>query len=63
VGAALVPIVFSLKLIPNVYRVPVIDLCTQGVFTNTAPTAHTAVLAAPKLSMLQSVSSIWQQMS
>jgi len=38
VGAALVPIVFSLKLIPNVYRVPVIDLCTQGVFTNTAPT-------------------------
>jgi CO/xanthine dehydrogenase Mo-binding subunit len=38
VGAALVPLVFSLKLIPNVYRVPAIDLCTQGVFTNTAPT-------------------------
>src|SRR5262249_24997861 len=38
VGAALVPLVFSLKLIPNVYRVPTIDLCTQGVFTNTAPT-------------------------
>jgi aerobic carbon-monoxide dehydrogenase large subunit len=38
VGAALVPLVFSLKLIPNVYRVPVVDLCTQGVFTNTAPT-------------------------
>ena len=38
VGAALVPLVFSLKLIPNVYRVPAVDLCTQGVFTNTAPT-------------------------
>ena len=38
VGAALVPLVFSLRLIPNVYRVPTIDLCTQGVFTNTAPT-------------------------
>jgi aerobic carbon-monoxide dehydrogenase large subunit len=38
VGAALVPLVFSLKLIPNVYRVPAIDLSTQGVFTNTAPT-------------------------
>jgi carbon-monoxide dehydrogenase large subunit len=38
VGAALVPVVFSLKLIPNVYRVPAVDLCTQSVFTNTAPT-------------------------
>jgi aerobic carbon-monoxide dehydrogenase large subunit len=38
VGAALVPLVFSLKLIPNVYRVPAVDLSTQGVFTNTAPT-------------------------
>ena len=38
VGAALVPLVFSLKLIPNVYRVRAIDLCTQGIFTNTAPT-------------------------
>jgi aerobic carbon-monoxide dehydrogenase large subunit len=37
-GAALVPLVFSLKLIPNVYRVPAIDLRTQGVFTHTAPT-------------------------
>jgi carbon-monoxide dehydrogenase large subunit len=37
-GAALVPLVFSLKLIPNVYRVPTIDLRTQGVFTHTAPT-------------------------
>jgi carbon-monoxide dehydrogenase large subunit len=38
VGAALVPLVFSLKLIPNVYRVPTLDLSTQGVFTHTAPT-------------------------
>jgi carbon-monoxide dehydrogenase large subunit len=38
VGAALVPLVFSLKLIPSVYRVPVVDLTTRGVFTNTAPT-------------------------
>ena len=37
-GAALVPVIFSLKLIPNVYRIPVIDLRTQAVFTNTAPT-------------------------
>ena len=38
VGAALVPVVYSLKLIPNVYNVPTVDLTTQGVFTHTAPT-------------------------
>ncbi len=38
VGAALVPLVYSLKLIPNVYNVPTVDLTTQGVFTHTAPT-------------------------
>jgi carbon-monoxide dehydrogenase large subunit len=38
VGAALVPLVYSLKLIPNVYKIPVVDLSTQGVFTHTAPT-------------------------
>jgi aerobic carbon-monoxide dehydrogenase large subunit len=38
VGAAAVPLVFSLKLIPNVYNVPVVDLATQGIFTHTAPT-------------------------
>jgi carbon-monoxide dehydrogenase large subunit len=38
VGAALVPLVFSLKLVPSVYRVPVVDLSTRGVFTHTAPT-------------------------
>ncbi|HEY7297069.1 MAG TPA: xanthine dehydrogenase family protein molybdopterin-binding subunit [Xanthobacteraceae bacterium] len=38
VGAALVPLVYSLKLIPNVYDIPIVDLTTQGVFTHTAPT-------------------------
>jgi carbon-monoxide dehydrogenase large subunit len=38
VGAALVPLVYSLKLIPNVYKIPVVDLSTQGIFTHTAPT-------------------------
>lgn len=38
VGAALVPLVFSLKLIPNVYDIQAVDLLTQGVFTHTAPT-------------------------
>ena len=37
-GAALVPLLFSLKLIPNVYGIPAVDLSTQGIFTNTAPT-------------------------
>ncbi len=38
VGAALVPVVYSLKLIPNVYDIPTVDLTTQGIFTHTAPT-------------------------
>ena len=38
VGAALVPLVYSLKLIPNVYDIPIVDLTTQAVFTHTAPT-------------------------
>jgi len=38
VGAALVPIAYSLKLIPNVYNVPTVDLRTRAVFTHTAPT-------------------------
>jgi carbon-monoxide dehydrogenase large subunit len=38
VGAAVVPLVYSLKLIPNVYDIPVVDLSTQGIFTHTAPT-------------------------
>ena len=37
-GAALVPLVYSLKLVPNVYRVPAIDLSTRAIFTHTAPT-------------------------
>jgi len=37
-GAALVPLLFSLKLIPNVYKIPAVDLSTQGIFTHTAPT-------------------------
>jgi aerobic carbon-monoxide dehydrogenase large subunit len=38
VGAAIVPLVYSLKLIPNVYDIPVVDLTTRGIFTHTAPT-------------------------
>ena len=38
VGAALVPLVYSLKLIPNVYDIQIVDLATQGIFTHTAPT-------------------------
>lgn len=38
VGAALVPLVYSLRLIPSVYNIPTVDLSTQGVFTHTAPT-------------------------
>jgi carbon-monoxide dehydrogenase large subunit len=34
VGAALVPLVYSLKLIPNVYDIPIVDLTTQAVFTH-----------------------------
>ena len=37
-GAALVPLIYSLKLIPNVYKVPTVDLSTRAVFTHTAPT-------------------------
>jgi aerobic carbon-monoxide dehydrogenase large subunit len=38
VGAALVPLVFSLKLISSVYRIETLDLTTSAVFTHTAPT-------------------------
>src|SRR5262249_3398600 len=38
VGASLVPLLFSLKLIPSVYRVETLDLSTSAVFTHTAPT-------------------------
>ncbi len=38
VGAAMVPLLYSLKLIPSVYNVPVVDLSTRGVFTHTSPT-------------------------
>jgi aerobic carbon-monoxide dehydrogenase large subunit len=38
VGASLVPLLFSLKLIPSVYRVETVDLSTSAVFTHTAPT-------------------------
>lgn len=37
-GAAIVPIVFSLKTIPSLYRVGAVDFMTKAVFTHTAPT-------------------------
>jgi carbon-monoxide dehydrogenase large subunit len=38
VGAALVPVIYSLKLIPSAYVVPALSLTTKAVFTNTSPT-------------------------
>ena len=38
VGAAVVPVIYSLKLIPNAYAVPAVHVTSQAVFTNTAPT-------------------------
>jgi carbon-monoxide dehydrogenase large subunit len=38
-GAVTAPLFFSLMLIPSVYDVQVIDISTNAVFTNTAPTS------------------------
>jgi carbon-monoxide dehydrogenase large subunit len=38
VGAAIVPVIYSLKLVPSAYAVPAVHLTTKAVFTNTAPT-------------------------
>jgi len=38
IGAACVPIVFSLRVAPSVYALPAIDLMSRMVFTNTQPT-------------------------
>ncbi len=37
-GAGVVPVLYSLKLIPNVYVVPALHVATRAIFTNTAPT-------------------------
>jgi len=38
-GAAVVPVLYALKLAPNAYRIPAIHVSTRAVFTNTSPTA------------------------
>src|SRR5262249_1696326 len=38
VGAAIVPVIYSLKLVPNAYVVPALHVVSQAVFTNTSPT-------------------------
>ena len=38
VGSACVPITFSLRMAPSVYAIPAIDVMSDMVFTNTAPT-------------------------
>jgi carbon-monoxide dehydrogenase large subunit len=38
VGAAIVPVIYSLKLVPNAYAVPVVHVTSQAVFTNAVPT-------------------------
>ena len=37
-GASVVPVLYSLKLIPNVYAVPTVHVATRAVFTHTVPT-------------------------
>ncbi len=37
-GAAVVPVLYSLKLIPNVYAVPAVHVATRAIFTHTVPT-------------------------
>ncbi len=37
-GAGVVPVLYSLRLIPNAYTVPTVHVTTRAVFTNTAPT-------------------------
>ncbi|OGA17222.1 MAG: carbon monoxide dehydrogenase [Betaproteobacteria bacterium RIFCSPLOWO2_02_FULL_63_19] len=36
-GAAVVPVLMSLKLIPGAYVIPALHVATKGVFTNTVP--------------------------
>ncbi|OFZ86069.1 MAG: carbon monoxide dehydrogenase [Betaproteobacteria bacterium RBG_16_64_18] len=36
-GAAVVPVLFGLKLIPSVYAVPALHVASRAVFTNTVP--------------------------
>jgi aerobic carbon-monoxide dehydrogenase large subunit len=36
-AAAVAPLIFSMRFIPNVYAVPTAHVTTQGIFTNTAP--------------------------
>ncbi len=38
-GAAVAPLVFSIRLVPSTYAVPAVFLTTRAVFTNTSPTA------------------------
>ncbi len=38
-GAAVVPVLYALKLAPNAYRIPAVHVATRAVFTNTSPTA------------------------
>jgi aerobic carbon-monoxide dehydrogenase large subunit len=38
-GAAVVPVLYGLKLAPNAYRIPALHVSTRAVFTNTTPTA------------------------
>ena len=38
-GAITAPLFFSMMLVPSLYDVQVVDLSTQAVFTNTAPTS------------------------
>jgi len=37
-GAAAVPVIYSLKLVPNVYAVPAVHVASRAVFTHTVPT-------------------------
>ncbi|NJN39655.1 MAG: xanthine dehydrogenase family protein molybdopterin-binding subunit [Gammaproteobacteria bacterium] len=47
-GAAVVPVLYALKLAPNAYRIPAIHVSTRAVFTNTSPTAPYRAPGAPR---------------
>ncbi|MCL4798635.1 MAG: xanthine dehydrogenase family protein molybdopterin-binding subunit [Burkholderiales bacterium] len=38
-GAAVVPVLYGLKLVPNAYAIPAVHVSAKAVFTNTTPTA------------------------
>ncbi|MBK18609.1 MAG: carbon monoxide dehydrogenase [Rhodospirillaceae bacterium] len=38
-GSGYIPLVFSLRIAPSIYEIPIIDIASKHVFTNTTPTS------------------------